>query len=280
MTLNLLPLAALPFPAIDPVALQLGPVAIHWYGIGYVVGILFAWWYSKKLVANTSLWASGKPPISPLDLDDFVLWAALGVVLGGRLGYILFYDFAAIAANPLSAFAVWNGGMSYHGGMLGVILAIMLFALKRRIPVWTMLDTIAASVPVGLGLVRITNFINSELWGRPTDLPWGVVFPNGGDVARHPSQIYEALLEGLVLFLALRLLTHSYFKLKAPGFVGGAFVCGYGLSRIFVEFFREPDAHIGYLAGNWLTMGIVLSLPMVLAGSWAMATAHKQSGLA
>ena len=276
MTPSLLPLAALPFPAIDPIALQLGPVAIHWYGIGYVAGILFAWWYTKRLVANQSLWASGKPPITPLDLDDFVLWAALGVVFGGRLGYILFYDFAAIAANPLSAFAVWNGGMSYHGGMLGVILAIVLFALKRSIPVWTMLDTIAAAVPVGLGLVRLTNFINSELWGRPTDAPWGVVFPNGGELPRHPSQIYEALLEGLVLFFVLRLCTHRLFKLKSPGFVGGAFVCGYGLSRIFVEFFREPDAHIGYLAGNWLTMGMILSLPMVLAGGWAMATARTQ----
>jgi phosphatidylglycerol:prolipoprotein diacylglycerol transferase len=276
MTLSLLPHAVLPFPAIDPVALQLGPVAIHWYGIGYVVGILFAWWYTKRLVANPSLWTGGKPPVTPLDLDDFVLWAALGVVLGGRLGYIFFYDFAAIAANPLSAFAVWNGGMSYHGGMLGVILAIVLFALKRGIPVWTMLDTIAAGVPLGLGLVRLTNFINSELWGRPTDMPWGVVFPNGGDAPRHPSQLYEALLEGLVLFLVLRLFTNRFFKLKSPGFVGGAFVCGYGLSRIFVEFFRQPDAHIGYLAGNWLTMGMVLSLPMVLAGGWAMATARRQ----
>jgi phosphatidylglycerol---prolipoprotein diacylglyceryl transferase len=275
MTTTILPLAALPFPAIDPVALQLGPVAIHWYGIGYVVGILFAWWYTKRLVANTALWSGGKPPITPLDLDDFVLWAALGVVLGGRIGYILFYDFAAFVANPLSIFAVWNGGMSYHGGMLGVILAIIVFALKRSIPVWTMLDTIAAGVPVGLGLVRVANFINSELWGRPTDVPWGIVFPNGGDAARHPSQIYEAVLEGLVLFVVLRLLTHRFFKLKTPGFVGGAFVCGYGLSRIFVEFFREPDAHIGYLAGNWLTMGMILSLPMVLAGSWAMATARK-----
>jgi phosphatidylglycerol---prolipoprotein diacylglyceryl transferase len=280
VTPSLLPFTALPFPAIDPIALQLGPVAIHWYGIGYVAGILFAWWYTKRLVANSKLWAGGKPPITPLDLDDFVLWAALGVVLGGRIGYIFFYDFAAFAANPLSMFAVWNGGMSYHGGMLGVILAIILFALKRSIPIWTMLDTIAAGVPVGLGLVRVTNFINSELWGRPTDLPWGVVFPTGGDTPRHPSQLYEAALEGLVLFLVLRFLTHGLFKLKSPGFVGGAFVCGYGLSRIFVEFFREPDAHIGYLEGNWLTMGMILSLPMVLAGGWAMLTARKRSGRA
>ncbi len=145
--------------------------------------------------------------------------------------------------------------MSYHGGMLGVILAIVLFARKRGIPVWTMLDTVAAGVPVGLGLVRVTNFINSELWGRPTDMPWGIVFPNGGDFARHPSQLYEAALEGVVLFLVLRFLIYSLLKLKSPGFIGGAFVCGYGLSRIFVEFFREPDAHIGYLFGGWLDHG-------------------------
>ncbi|MGB8816548.1 MAG: prolipoprotein diacylglyceryl transferase, partial [Rhizobiaceae bacterium] len=220
-------------------------------------------------------WSGGRAPITPVDLDDFVTWAALGVVLGGRLGYTLFYDFARFAADPLSIFAVWNGGMSYHGGMLGVILAIVLFALKRGIPVWTMLDTVAAGVPFGLGLVRLTNFINSELWGRPTDVPWAFVFPNGGDVPRHPSQLYEAALEGLVLFFVLRFFTHRMLKLKSPGFVGGAFVAGYGLSRIFVEFFREPDAHIGYLAGNWLTMGIILSLPMVLAGSWAVATARR-----
>lgn len=279
MPVSVLPLAALPFPAIDPIALQLGPVAIHWYGIGYVVGILFAWWYTKRLVANPDLWAGGKPPITPLDLDDFVLWAALGVVAGGRIGYVFFYDFAAFAANPLSIVQVWNGGMSYHGGMLGVTLAIILFARKRGIPVWTMLDTVAAGVPVGLGLVRVTNFINSELWGRPTDMPWGVVFPNGGAAARHPSQLYEAALEGLILFLVLWILTNRLHKLKSPGFIGGAFVCGYGLSRIFVEFFREPDAHIGYLMGGWLTMGMLLSLPMVVVGSWAMARARKRSGL-
>jgi phosphatidylglycerol---prolipoprotein diacylglyceryl transferase len=270
----LLPLSALPFPQIDPVIVRLGPLAIHWYGLGYVVGILFAWWYAKRLVATPRLWANDTPPMKGQDLDDFVIWAAVGVVLGGRIGYVLFYDLPRYIANPLDIFAIWQGGMSFHGGMLGTILAMVLFARSRGINPWSMLDTVAAGTPVGLGLVRVANFINSELWGRPTDMPWGIVFPDGGPLPRHPSQLYEAALEGLVLFLVLRFLTHGGLKLKTPRFVGGAFVCGYGLSRIVVEFFREPDAHIGYLAGGWLTMGMVLSLPMVLAGIWAMATAR------
>ena len=278
MSLSLIsPGTALAFPAIDPIALQLGPLAIHWYGIGYVVSILFAWWYCKRLAANSALWQGSQAPMSAADLDDFVTWAALGVVLGGRLGYILFYDFAKFAADPTSIFAIWNGGMSYHGGLIGVILAMSLFARKRSILVWSMFDTIAAAVPFGLGVGRLTNFINSELWGRTTDVPWGMVFPNGGDLPRHPSQLYEALLEGLILCLVLRVLTHSRYKLKSPKFIGGAFICGYGLSRIFVELFREPDAQLGYLAGNWLTMGMMLSTPMVLAGLWAMATAKQKS---
>ena len=269
-----LPLTALPFPNIDPIILRIGPLAIHWYGVGYIVGILFAWWYAKRLAANARLWADGVLPMKPEDLDDFVLWAAVGVVAGGRVGYILFYDLPKYLANPLDIFAVWQGGMSFHGGILGVTLAMILIARRRGIHVWSLFDVVAAGVPVGLGLVRVANFINSELWGRPTDVAWAVEFPNGGPFPRHPSQLYEALLEGLVLFLVLRLLTHSGLKLKTPRFVSGAFVCGYGMSRIFVEFFREPDAQLGYLLGGWLTMGMVLSLPMVLVGVWAMATAR------
>jgi phosphatidylglycerol:prolipoprotein diacylglycerol transferase len=271
----LLPLAALPFPNIDPVIVQIGPLAIHWYGLAYIVGILFAYWYAKRLVTDSKLWAGGALPMKPEDLDDFLVWAAIGVVAGGRIGYILFYDFARYLANPLDMFAVWQGGMSFHGGFAGTTLAMILFARSRGINVWSFFDVVAAGAPVALGLVRSTNFINSELWGRPTDVPWAFVFPNGGPFARHPSQLYEAALEGLVLFLVLRLLTHSLFKLKAPGFVAGAFVAGYGASRIFVEFFREPDQHIGYLLGDWLTMGMVLSTPMVVAGIWMMARAKR-----
>ena len=273
--LLILPIAALTFPEIDPVIIAVGPIAIHWYGLGYVVGILFAWWYSKRLVGNTTLWAGGKPAMNAQDLDDFLIWAAVGVVLGGRLGYILFYDLPRYIASPLDILAVWQGGMSFHGGLLGTILAMVLFARKRGIHVWSLLDTVAAGVPVGLGLVRLANFINSELWGRTTDVPWAFVFPNGGPLPRHPSQLYEAFLEGLVLFIVLWLLAYRGHKLKTPRFIGGAFVAGYGLSRLLVEFFREPDAHIGYLAGGWLTMGMVLSLPMVLAGTWAMVTAKE-----
>ncbi len=280
----LLPMAALSFPNIDPILVQIGPLAVHWYGVGYIVGILFAWWYAKRLIANAKLWPGDTAPMKPEDLDDFILWAAIGVVLGGRTGYVLFYDLKRYIAHPLDIFAVWQGGMSFHGGLMGVILAMTLFSIKRGIRTWSLFDVGAAGVPVGLGLVRVANFINAELWGRPTDVPWGVVFCNerimqaqalcpAGMEPRHPSQLYEAFLEGIVLFLVLRFLTHSRFKLKTPRFVGGAFICGYGLSRIFVEFFREPDPQLGYLFGGWLTMGMVLSSPMVLAGIWAMATA-------
>ena len=269
------PLASIAFPAIDPVIVQLGPLSIHWYGLAYVAGIMFAWWYGKRMVGNMRLWRDNVPPMSALDLDDFVLWAALGVVLGGRLGHILFYDFARYAADPLSMLKIWNGGMSFHGGFLGVTIAMIIFARRRSINVWSMFDTIACAVPVGLGLVRVANFINEELWGRVTDVPWAVVFPHGGELPRHPSQIYEALLEGLLLFILIRFLSHARFKLKAPGFIAGAFVAGYGMCRILVENFRDPDAQIGFLAGGWLTMGMVLSLPMVLAGIWAMLRSNE-----
>ncbi|MEW9804621.1 prolipoprotein diacylglyceryl transferase [Mesorhizobium sp. ZMM04-5] len=287
--LMMLPLAALPFPDIDPVIVQIGPLAIHWYGVGYVVGILFAWWYGRRLVTNPRLWPEGVKPMRPEDIDDFLVWAAIGVVLGGRVGYILFYDFARYLANPLDIFAVWQGGMSFHGGFAGVTIAMILFARSRGIGIWTLFDVISAGVPVGLGLVRVTNFINAELWGRPTDAPSGVIFCNdrlrelgggqciAGEFARHPSQLYEAALEGLVLFLAMRLLTHTFLRLKNPGCVSGTFLAGYGMSRIFVEFFREPDAHIGYLAGGWLTMGMVLSAPMVLFGLWAILRSRSQT---
>ena len=271
---HLLPNAALPFPDIDPVIVQIGPLAIHWYGLGYVVGILFAWWYSRRLVSNDRLWAGNKSPITAIDIDDFLIWAAAGVVLGGRIGYILFYDLARYIQNPMDIFAVWQGGMSFHGGITGVTIAMIVFAMRRGFSPWSLFDVVAASVPVGFGIVRITNFINSELWGRTTDVPWAFVFPTGGPEPRHPSQLYEAALEGLALFILLRILTHSSLKLKKPGYVAGAMVAFYGISRIFVEFFREPDAHIGYLLGGWLTMGMILSVPMVLLGAWAMFKAR------
>lgn len=271
---DLLPLASLPFPNIDPVLVRIGPFAIHWYGIGYIVGILFAWWYARKLVSTGRLWAGGASPIRPEDIDDFLVWAAIGVVLGGRIGYVLFYDLPRYLAQPLDIFAVWQGGMSFHGGFAGTTLAMVFFARRRGFSILSMFDVVAAGVPVGLGLVRVANFVNSELWGRITDVPWAVEFPTGGPFTRHPSQIYEALLEGVALFALLTVLVWGARKLKSPGLVCGAFVAGYGAARIFVEFFREPDPQLGYLAGGWLTMGMVLSLPMVLIGLWLMGRAR------
>jgi len=279
-------LLALPFPAIDPVLIQIGPFAIRWYALAYIAGIFVGWWYAKRLAGNARLWEPASPPMTPADIDDFVVWAAVGIILGGRVGYVLFYDLPRFLANPLEIFAVWNGGMSFHGGFLGTILAMVLFARRRGIPPWCLIDVIAASVPFGLFFGRLANFINGELYGRVTDAPWGMVFCNqyiveahgecmGGPLPRHPSQLYEAALEGVALFLLIRLFTHKFGRLRYPSFVSGVFCVGYGASRVFVEFFREPDAHIGYLAGA-LTMGMLLSLPMIAYGIYLMVTALRR----
>jgi len=263
-----MPLFALPFPQIDPVLIEIGPIAIRWYALAYIGGLLFAWWYCRRLVSNQRLW-NGEPVTSPENVDDIILWITLGVVLGGRLGYVLFYNLDYFIQNPLSAFALWQGGMSFHGGCAGVILASIVYARVKRISILSMLDIAAAAVPVGLGLGRIANFINGELFGRISDVPWAMVFPLGGAGPRHPSQLYEAVLEGLVLFLVLRWLTHSKLALKIPGVTGASFMIGYGVFRIIAEFFRMPDAHIGFLEGG-LTMGMVLSVPMIAIGAIAL----------
>jgi phosphatidylglycerol---prolipoprotein diacylglyceryl transferase len=268
-------LAILPYPNIDPIAISIGPLAIHWYGLAYVVGIMLGWYYAKRMVARADLWPGGISPMSAEKLDDFLVWVAGGVVLGGRIGYILFYDLGAVIDNPVRAIEIWNGGMSFHGGLIGTTLAMILFARRNAIPVWSLFDTVAAVAPFGLLFGRIANFVNGELWGRITDVPWAFVFPTGGPFARHPSQLYEAMLEGVVLLLVLRLMTHKMKALRQPGVVAGIFVCGYALSRIFVEFFREPDPQLGYLAFGWLTMGMVLSLPMFILGLWAIWRARR-----
>ena len=272
-------LLALPFPAIHSVIITIGPLAIRWYAVGYIVGIFLGWWYAKRLAANASLWGAAGAPMKAADLDDFVVWAAIGVVVGGRVGYILFYDLPHYLARPADILAVWNGGMSFHGGFLGMVLAMTLFARSRSIPAWSFIDVIAPAVPIGLGLVRLANFVNGELWGRPTDMPWGVLFPNapdGGTIGRHPSQLYEAALEGVVLFLVLRLATHRFHKLATRGFVSGLFCSGYGVARTFVEFFREPDVQIGYLPGG-LTEGMLLSIPMIVIGIGLMIWASHRA---
>jgi phosphatidylglycerol:prolipoprotein diacylglycerol transferase len=266
--LNLL--AILPFPNIDPVAFAIGPLAVHWYGLAYVAGIMIGWLYARKLIDRPTLWKGDAAPMTKTHLDDFLVWIAVGIVVGGRTGYVLFYDLPVMLENPIRIIQIWNGGMSFHGGLMGAIVAMILFARKNVIPVWSMFDIIAAVVPIGLLFGRIANFINGELWGRLSSAPWAIVFPTGGPFARHPSQLYEAALEGIVLLLLLASLIFGIKAFKTPGVIAGIFVMGYGLSRIFVEFFREPDAQLGYLLGtNWLTMGMVLSSPMVLIGLWA-----------
>lgn len=271
-------LAILPFPNIDPVAFSIGPLAVHWYGLAYVAGIMAGWFYARKLIDRPTLWKGDTAPMTKTHLDDFLVWIAVGIVVGGRTGYVLFYDFAPMLEDPIRIIQIWNGGMSFHGGLMGAIVAMILFARKNDIPVWSMFDIIAAVVPLGLFFGRIANFINGELWGRLSSAPWAIVFPTGGPFARHPSQLYEAGLEGIVLLLVLAALIFGIKALKTPGLVAGVFVMGYGFSRTFVEFFREPDAQLGYLMGtNWLTMGMVLSTPMVLIGLWAALRALAAS---
>jgi phosphatidylglycerol:prolipoprotein diacylglycerol transferase len=279
-------LLALPFPAVDPVLIEIGPFAIRWYALAYIAGIFVGWWYARQLAGNARLWAPAEAPMKPSDIDDFVVWGALGIILGGRVGYVLFYDLPRFLENPLEIFAVWQGGMSFHGGFLGTILAMVLFSRRRGIPPWCLIDVIAASVPFGLFFGRLANFINGELYGRVTDAPWGMVFCNeyilaaqgtcaAGPSPRHPSQLYEAALEGVALFLLLRLFTHTFRRLPYPSYISGLFCIGYGVARTIVELFREPDAHIGYLPGG-LTMGMMLSLPMIAYGIFLIITASRR----
>jgi phosphatidylglycerol:prolipoprotein diacylglycerol transferase len=245
----------------DPVALQIGPIAIRWYALAYIAGFILGWRYALWLTRRTLL------PPDRLALDDFLTWAVVGTILGGRLGYVLFYNFQEYSQNPLAILQIWQGGMSFHGGMLGVTAAIILFARSRGFSPFLLGDVVAAAAPIGLFFGRIANFINGELWGRPTDLPWGFVFPTGGPMPRHPSQLYEAGLEGLLLFLVLLPLAASPRIRAKAGIVLGVFITWYGISRFLVEFVREPDAQLGYLMGtDWFTRGQELSLPMILIG--------------
>lgn len=272
-------LFVLPFPTIDPVLIEFGPLAIRWYSLAYIGGIFLGWLYLRKLLGQEHLWAEKAPPRAPIDrqgLDDLLVWAAFGIILGGRIGYVLFYDFARFLDDPTSIFAVWQGGMSFHGGFAGTILAIFVFAKKNKMSPLAIGDLVAVAAPIGLFFGRLANFINAELYGRVSDVPWAMVFPGGGPEPRHPSQLYEAALEGLVLFVLLRIATHKYFALQRPGFVIGLFFCLYGLFRFAIEFVRLPDAHIGFLTGG-LTMGMALSLPMIPIGLAIIAFSRRPS---
>ncbi len=263
-------LAAMPFPAIDPVAVRLGPLQVHWYGLAYVAGILLGWLYAHWLLKKEELWPGDRQPMTLTRLDDFITWSVLGIIVGGRLGYALFYAPGFFLSHPLTIFKVWDGGMSFHGGLIGMTVVMIAFSRKHGIRTWSLLDLIATVTPVGLFFGRIANFINAELWGRTGDVPWAVVFPGAGPLPRHPSQLYEAGLEGVVTLVILLVATQIFRSLKRPGLTASLFICLYALSRIFVEFFREPDPQLGYLFGGWLTMGMVLSTPMLLIGLWGI----------
>ncbi len=259
---------ALAFPDIDPVAIAIGPIAIRWYALAYIAGILGGWRYAGYL--NAGPWAL----VTKEKLDDFVVWVTFGVIAGGRLGYVLFYKPGYYLSEPLEALFLWKGGMSFHGGALGVIVAIALFARKEKISLFRLGDLVTQAVPIGLFFGRLANFVNGELFGRPSDVAWAMVFPHGGPEPRHPSQLYQASLEGLALFAVLFVVSRTQYARVRDGFVAGAFLAGYGVARIIGEFFREPDAHLGYLLGP-ITMGMVLSLPMLAAGAWLMSRPPK-----
>jgi phosphatidylglycerol:prolipoprotein diacylglycerol transferase len=276
-----MPLFVIPFPAFDPVLVHLGPFAVRWYALAYIVGILLGWVYARVLIRNERLWGGNSSmnlaPMTLIDFDDFVVWVTLGIILGGRIGYVLFYNFPLFSAHPIEIVQLWKGGMSFHGGFTGCVVAVVLFARKRGIPILSLGDITCAVGPIGLFLGRIANFINGELWGRPADVPWAMVFPGGGPLPRHPSQLYEATLEGLVLLAVLALLIRMG-ALKRPGLIVGSFACFYAVARSTCEFFREPDAQLGFLWGE-ATMGQLLSIPLFIAGLGFIIYARKHPAL-
>jgi phosphatidylglycerol:prolipoprotein diacylglycerol transferase len=268
----------LPFPEIDPVAFAIGPFVVRWYALAYLGGILLGALYGMRLLDRRTLWHDTHPPFPAPAIWDFAFWAMIGIVIGGRLGYVLFYNLPYYLANPLEALAVWDGGMSFHGGMAGITVAVALFTRAHGGNIVSAFDLLGAIATIGLFLGRVSNFINAELYGAPTRLPWGVVFPNDPEqLPRHPSQLYEAALEGLLLFLVIRYLTHVLYALRRPGLVAGVFCIGYALSRIAVEFVRLPDIQLGYLYGGWLTMGMLLSLPILLVGIGLLLYSGRRS---
>lgn len=288
----------IPFPDISPNLFSFElfghEIALRWYALAYIAGLLFGWWIVRRAVTTPRLW-SAAPPATPEQVERLLTWVIVGVILGGRLGYVLFYDLPTYLANPLQIFQVWNGGMSFHGGFAGVVVAAIWFCRREKIPMLPLGDLLAIAAPVGLMLGRLANFVNAELWGRETDLPWGVIFPGGaaqtcgelvGACARHPSQLYQAALEGLLLALVLFWLAFRKGWFKRPGALMGVFLVGYGLARFVVEFVRQPDAQfvspgnpIGWavqFGGFGLTMGQLLSLPMIAVGLWFVLRAKPE----
>jgi len=260
-----MPFLTIAFPVFDPIAISIGPIAIRWYALAYIGGIVLGWIYARALIKNSKLWG-GPSPITLLDMDDFILWVTVGIIVGGRTGYVLFYNLDFFIQHPAEIVELWKGGMSFHGGFLGCVVAVIGFCRKRGLSILPLGDITCGVAPIGIFLVRLTNFINSELWGRVADpgLPWAMVFPNAGPLPRHPSQLYEAGLEGILLFTVLAVMIRMG-ALKRPGLVLGSFIAIYGFARIAGELFREPDPQLGFLWGG-LTMGMLLSVPMIIAG--------------
>ncbi len=258
----------IPYPEIDPVAISIGPLAVHWYGLTYLGGLVFAWWLAtQQAVRSDSVIARDQ-------VDDLIFYAAVGIVVGGRLGYALFYGWEKLSADPLWVFRVWEGGMAFHGGLLGVITALLLFARNKDLAFVGVADFVAPLTPVGLALGRLGNFIGQELWGRPTDVAWAMVFPRDPlALPRHPSQLYQFMLEGCLLFVVVYVFSR---KPRPPWAVSGVFLLGYGSMRFFAEFFREPDAHLGFQAFGWLTRGQLLSAPMLVVGLGLLLYAYRR----
>ncbi|AVO47561.1 prolipoprotein diacylglyceryl transferase [Phreatobacter cathodiphilus] len=266
-------LLALPFPVIDPVLIEIGPIAIRWYALAYIGGFLFGWWLAKRLVATDRLWPGGKAPFAPAVIDDAIVWAALCGILGGRLAFVFVYNLDYYLAHPAAVLAVWEGGMAFHGGIVGAVVGLLIFARRNSLPLLPLIDLAAVVAPIGIALGRLANFIKPELWGRVADVPWAIIFPGAGPEPRHPSQIYQALTEGLLLFIVLLLIARSG-GLKRPGLVAGCFGIGYGLARSFGELFRQPDPQLGFLFAG-ATMGQLLSVPLVAVGLWLVLRARR-----
>lgn len=254
------------YPQFDPVALQLGPLSVHWYGLMYILGFGLAWWLaSYRAKQSQGVWTKTQ-------IEDLIFYSALGVIIGGRVGYMLFYDLTNFLAKPWLLLQIWQGGMAFHGGLLGVLLSLGIYCRKYTKKFYEVTDFIAPLVPLGLAAGRIGNFINGELWGRVTDVPWAMIFPNGGPEPRHPSQLYEFMSEGVLLFLILWFYSASKATYKS---VSGLFLVGYSVARFSCEFFRQPDAPLGYVAFDWLTMGQLLSVPMFIIGLFILVGAYK-----
>src|SRR6201747_2193852 len=270
-----MPLLAIAFPVFDPIAVAIGPFAIRWYALAYIGGIVLGCIYARALIKREKLWG-GPAPITLLQMDDFILWVTIGIIVGGRTGYVLFYNLPFFMQHPAEIFELWKGGMSFHGGFLGCVAAVMLFARNNGISILSLGDITTAVGPIGLFLGRTANFINSERGGRPADesVPWAMVFPNGGPLPRHPSQLYEAGLEGILLFTILAVLIRMG-ALRRPGLILGSFIAIYAFARITGEFFREPDPQLGFLWGG-LTMGMLLSVPMIIAGAILIVMAWRR----